>query len=152
MVIVQSRARLNNFLYVSKVMNNFSCLNNISWYKSLVSCVANVTSLYYYITKQDAWCQENNLSFIWSSRNVGYIFDHDEPKLNSTDERHNTNFININLQNLRPSGRLLNRTDVCRTCQNIFVIVVGNGALQTWLSNKYQENSSNFLRIPYLDF
>ena len=127
-------------------------------YKSLIGCVKNVKSLYYHITKQDAWCQENNLSFIWISRNIGHIFDYDERKLNSSDELGNTNFTNINLQNLRPSGRLLNRTDICRAFQNIFVIVVGNGALQTWLLNKVPreqcslKKSCNFLRMLYLEF
>jgi len=79
-------------------------------------------------------------------------------KLNSSDGLHNTNFINNSLQNLRPSGRLLNRTDFYRNFQNIFVIVVGTGAFQTWLLSKIPREecslrkSSNFLLILYLYF
>jgi hypothetical protein len=57
-------------------------------------------------------------------------------QLNSSDELHNTNFANINLQNLRPIGQLLNRIGVCRIVQNIFIIMVGNGVLQTRLLSK----------------
>lgn len=128
-------------------MNNFSSLINISWYKLLISCVENVKSLYYHKTEQDAWCQENSFSSIWSSRTVGYIFDHVETKLNSIDERHNTNFINISLQNLRPSGRLLNRTDVLELFKISSSLWLVTEHFKHVYWERYQENSVHSKRV-----